>query len=100
MCTYVKKYYFFLSCKKETSPTKPQELLYSVRGTDPGIYDQQGRYILLRGVNYNVLGDYWQGNPAVAATKQYDADDIRMMAKYGVNCIRLLFHWSKLEPVR
>lgn len=74
------------------------ELLHSVRGENPGIYDQQGRYILLRGVNYNALGDYWQGNPAVATTKQYEEKDLQMMAKYGVNCIRLLFSWSELEP--
>ena len=91
---------FLFSCKKEDTHVIPDELLYSVRGVNPGIYDQQGRYILLRGVNYNVLGDYWQGNPAVATTKQYEADDIALMAKYGINCIRLLFSWSALEPER
>lgn len=89
-----------ISCKKDHSSGKPDELLYSVRGENPGIYDQQGHYVLLRGVNYNVLGDYWQANPAVPATKNYDPTDIQKMAKYGFNCIRLLFHWSKLEPLR
>jgi endoglycosylceramidase len=89
-----------ISCQKEKNNTNSMDLLHAVRGTDPGIYDQQGRYVLLRGVNYNALGDYWQGNPALATTKQYEPSDIALMAKYGVNCIRLLFSWSKLEPER
>lgn len=56
--------------------------------------------MILRGVNYNSLGDYWQGNANVATTKTYTPDDIRMMSSYGFNCIRLLFSWSKLEPER
>jgi endoglycosylceramidase len=87
------------SCQKAVV-TSSKGLLYAVRGENPGIYDQQGRYILLRGVNYNVLGDYWQGNPDVATTKSYEPGDIALMAKYGFNCIRLLFNWSKLEPER
>lgn len=96
--------YFFLAitiitaCKKENNSTTPDNLLYAKRGTDAGIYDQQGRYVILRGVNYNVLGDYWQANPAVATTKQYDENDFKLMASYGINCVRLLFSWSKLEP--
>lgn len=78
----------------------PENLLHAERGADPGIYDQKGRFVLLRGVNYNVLGDYWQANAAVATTKSYAAEDFKMMAKYGVNCVRLLFSWSKLEPIR
>lgn len=85
------------SCKKENSNKIPETLLYARRGENPGIYDQQGRYIILRGVNYNALGDYWQGNTTVATTKQYEENDLKMMAANGVNCIRLLFSWSKLE---
>ncbi len=90
----------FFSCKKEKTNTEYPELLHAVRGSNPGIYDKAGRYILLKGVNYNVLGDYWQANPAVPATKHYEPEDIRLMAEYGVNCIRLLFSWSALEPQR
>lgn len=90
---------FLVSCQEEEIRPAPG-LLHAVRGENPGIYDQQGRYMLLRGVNYNVLGDYWQGNPGLAATKPYEANDIAMMAKYGFNCIRLLFSWSELEPER
>ena len=88
------------SCKKEGVNTIPETLLYAKRGENPGIYDQQGRFIILRGVNYNVLGDYWQGNVSVANTKPYEENDLQMMASYGVNCVRLLFSWSKLEPVQ
>ncbi len=77
----------------------PDKLLHAGQGA-PGIYDQDGRYMILRGVNYNSLGDYWQGNVNVATTKPYHPDDIRMMSSYGFNCIRLLFSWSKLEPER
>ena len=90
----------FFSCKKETPTSTPTNLLYATRGTNAGIYDQQGRFMLLRGVNYNVLGDYWQANANVATQKQYSADDFKLMAKYGVNVVRLLFNWSKLEPRR
>lgn len=90
----------FFSCKKEKSNAVPETLLYAKRGDNPGIYDQQGRFVILRGVNYNSLGDYWQGNAAVANVKPYEENDLKLMASYGVNCIRLLFSWSKLEPVR
>jgi len=100
------KYTFFFlsislllfSCKKDTGKINPTKLLYAKKGTDAGIYDQDGRFIILRGVNYNVLGDYWQANPTVATQKQYEENDLKLMSKYGINCIRLLFSWSKLEP--
>ncbi|CAN5448102.1 hypothetical protein BH09BAC1_BH09BAC1_02410 [soil metagenome] len=99
------KYYALLAllllsisaCKKDKDEPIDQTL-YATLGTDAGIYDRDGRYMLLRGVNYNVLGDYWEGNPSVPATKRYATADIEQMASYGFNCIRLLFSWSKLEP--
>ena len=89
-----------LSCQKESTVLFPDRILHAGQGAVPGIYDQDGRYMILRGVNYNSLGDYWQGNANVATTKTYTPDDIRMMSSYGFNCIRLLFSWSKLEPER
>jgi len=90
---------FFSACKKNNDdvPSESQSL-YAVRGASPGIFDGDGRYMILRGVNYNVLGDYWQGNASVPATKAYSPQDISMMASYGFNCIRLIFSWSALEP--
>jgi endoglycosylceramidase len=106
----MKKIYLYLtiltliSCKKDKNvtdnDTSNMPLLHSELITNPGIYDNEGRYVVLRGVNYNVLGDYWIGNEALPPTKQYEADDFKAMAKYGVNCVRLLFNWSKLEPQR
>lgn len=86
-----------VSCKKEHVSTNSLDLLHAQRGTQPGIYDANGRYVILRGVNYNVLGDYWQANPNVATVKKYDDDDFKLMASYGFNCVRLIFNWSRLE---
>lgn len=86
------------SCKKDTVTSIPENLLYATKGEQPGIYNQKGQLVILRGVNYNVLGDYWQGNPDLPATKSYDKEDFKQMASYGMNCVRLLFNWSELEP--
>ncbi len=88
----------FSACKKDDNQTETDQTLYATLGTDAGIYDRDGRFVLLRGVNYNVLGDYWQANPTVPATKAYASSDMEQMASYGFNCVRLLFNWSKLEP--
>ncbi len=88
----------FEGCKKESLTTAKSKKLYSTRGTSPGIYDADGRFVILRGANYNVLGDYWQANPAIPTTKQYQAEDLKVMASLGFNCVRLLFSWSLLEP--
>jgi endoglycosylceramidase len=92
---------FLISCKKETSTQeKLPNVLFAKRGNQPGIFDAQGRFVILRGANYNVLGDYWQANPAIATVKDYSENDFKMMAVYGFNCVRLVFNWSALEPVR
>ena len=75
-------------------------LLHATRGIHAGLFDSQGRYVLLRGANYNVLGEYWQGVSDAAPTKQYEDSDFILMEHYGFNCVRLLFTWSRLEPQR
>ncbi len=92
---------FTISCKKDRSSTQSNsKLLFAKVGEKPGLFDQQDRYVILRGANYNVLGDYWIANPDVATVKKYSEDDFKIMASYGFNCIRLVFNWSKLEPTR
>lgn len=92
----------FIAGCKEKENIAPQNMLplHAVKGNEAGIYDSQGRFVMLRGVNYNVLGDYWQANPSVPATKAYSKEDFRMMASYGFNCVRLIFSWSKLQPAQ
>ena len=74
------------------------DLLHATRGIHAGIYDEQGRRILLRGVNYSALEDNWQALPDVPAQAEYNDKDIAMMDEHGFNCIRLTFNWSLLEP--
>ncbi|HNF48865.1 MAG TPA: cellulase family glycosylhydrolase [Chitinophagales bacterium] len=76
------------------------QLLHAEIGDKSGIYDAAGRYMILRGVNYNCLGYYWQANSQVAVQKQPEEADFKLMATYGFNCVRLLFSWSKLEPAQ
>jgi endoglycosylceramidase len=98
----------FSDCKKEkytqlkpttkTTFTRTLTKLHATRGTSPGIYDAEGRFMILRGANYNSLGDYWQANTACPPVATYSPNDLKNMASYGFNCVRLLFSWSKLEP--
>ena len=82
------------------SQSADMPLLHATRGIHAGLYDPDGRYVLLRGANYNVLGEYWQGVKGVPPTKEYEDSDIILMEHYGFNCVRLLFTWSRLEPQR
>ena len=91
---------FQTGCKKDNEQDNNIELLHAERGVRKGFFDAQGRQVILRGVNYNCLGDYWVANQDVPPVKPYDPEDFRMMAEEGFNCVRLLFHWSRLEPVR
>ncbi|MCB9033808.1 MAG: cellulase family glycosylhydrolase [Chitinophagales bacterium] len=95
--------FFIISCEKESNYSNSiseNKLLHATKGSNAGIYDIDNNYIILKGVNYNVLGDYWYANPNIPATKVYDKKDFELMARYGFNCVRLLFSWSKLEPVQ
>lgn len=61
------------------------------------IVDEQGRHILLRGVNVNAFVDYWKGTdfPTVFPFTEGDAD---YMASIGWSSVRLLLSWSLVEP--
>ena len=65
---------------------------------DGRILDDSGRTVLLRGVNVNQLGDYFQGSPTTPATMPFSRHDFERIAALGLNSVRLLVHWSLLEP--
>src|SRR3954462_3294835 len=74
--------------------------LQAIRGDSPAIVTADGRQVLLRGVNVNQLGDYWQQRPEIPATLPLTEDDFAGIQALGMNEVRLLVHWSKLEPQR
>ncbi|MGH9079451.1 MAG: glycoside hydrolase family 5 protein, partial [Acidimicrobiales bacterium] len=86
-----------------SSPTSPGHstalpALHATRGGSPDIFDADGRQVLLRGVDYNVLGDYYQANPAAETVVPYSPHQLDLMAAQGFDVIRLVLSWSKLEP--
>src|SRR4051812_17533566 len=74
--------------------------LHAERGSDPAIVTSDGRQVLLRGVNVNQLGDYWQQNPSLPSTIPLTPADFAGIHALGMNVVRLIVHWSKLEPQR
>src|SRR3954447_2042427 len=74
--------------------------LHAVRGSSPAVLTNDGRQVLLRGVNVNQLGDYWQQRPDIQATLPVGEQDFEAMRALGMNEVRLIVHWSKLEPAR
>jgi endoglycosylceramidase len=74
--------------------------LHATRGEQPGIFDSEGRQVLLRGVNLNALGDYYQPNPAYPSVIPLHDTDFPRMAQQGFNVVRLILSWSLLEPAR
>lgn len=70
------------------------------RGEHPGIFDSLDRQVLLRGVNFNHLGDYWQGHPSLPTVAELGADDWDDAAALGTSVIRLVTTWSFWTPER
>ncbi len=74
--------------------------LTAQRGDHPGIFDARDRQVLLRGVNFNHLGDYFQVHPSLPTVAELGEDDWDEAASFGINVIRLVTSWSFWEPER
>lgn len=85
---------------KKTSVNFPLSMHSQREGLNRYIVDSQNRQVILRGVNINSLGDYWEavaGEPTVLETTERD---FAMMSALGMNVVRLVVSWSKIQPER
>ncbi len=62
--------------------------------------NRRGSQVMLRGVNVNQLGEYWQADTALAATQPLTRQDFVDMASLGINSVRLTLSWARLAPQR
>jgi endoglycosylceramidase len=76
----------------------PMPRLHATHGKKAAIRDQHGAQVLLRGVNVNQLGEYFQASPSLPPTVPLTKDDFHDIARLGFNSVRLLVSWSRLEP--
>jgi endoglycosylceramidase len=77
---------------------QPLPRLHATHGAAAAIRDERGAQVLLRGVNVNQLGEYFQANPGLPTTVPLTEDDFHDIAKLGFNSVRLIVSWSRLEP--
>ncbi|MRH86261.1 cellulase family glycosylhydrolase [Nocardia sp. SYP-A9097] len=84
----------------ETPAHQVEHPLHATMGHDARIVDDTGRTVLLRGVNVNGLGQYYQEWPDLPATTTLTEDDFERIAALGSSVVRLIISWSALEPVR
>jgi endoglycosylceramidase len=79
---------------------QPLPRLQVERGGDPAIVDAQGREVLLRGINVNQLGDYFQADPKQRTVFPLTDEDFAGIARLGFNVVRLVTNWSAWQPQR
>ena len=60
--------------------------------------DAAGREVLLRGVNVNSLGEYWQFAASLPTVFPFTDADMEFLASMGLNLVRLVISWSAVEP--
>lgn len=67
-------------------------------GGEGRVVDDLGRQVLLRGVNVNQLGDYFRTAPPLDTVVPLADADFDEIAALSMDSVRLLVHWSALEP--
>lgn len=84
-----------------TAPSAPANAglpwVHAIRGPEARIVDEHGRQVLFHGANVNQLGDYFKKN-SHPQTAPLTREDFVQMRKLGWNQVRLIMHWSLLEP--
>jgi endoglycosylceramidase len=88
------------SASSAPSPVADLVPLSVARTGRPRIVDEHGREVLLRGANFNALGDYHQDDPDLPPTHPPTDADWDAMAANGFSVVRLVVSWSALEPER
>lgn len=61
------------------------------------VVDARGREVLLRGVNVDVLADYWRGS-SQPPVQPFRPRDLALLRAAGWNVVRLQLSWSRIEP--
>ncbi len=85
--------------REPTAPARQVDhALAATRGEGARVVDDLGRTVLLRGVNVNGLGEYYQEHADLPSTLPLTHDDLRQIASHGFDVVRLILSWSRLEP--
>ncbi|MBZ0272827.1 glycoside hydrolase family 5 protein [bacterium] len=74
--------------------------LVAETGAAPAIFDEFGRQVILRGANFNHLGDYFETDPRLPTVAELSGEDWDDAAALGMNVVRLVTSWSAWEPER
>ena len=69
-------------------------------GERPVLATDDGREVLLRGINVQQLGDYFQADPAQPTTFPLTRADFAGIRRLGFSVVRLTMSWSALQPER